>query len=410
MALASQSARKSSSGRLYTSRRRGSRRAGRTRRLLGLAILGALVISTGWWWMSRKPAPTPAGAAPTEHLAGATEPSATPAPTRAGSNTTGFNLSNIPTNRTDRSAAPGGPGDSADAPETPVLTMGEQPAATAPAIPDDAPESIMPPASSAALTSLITDADNALAANEPLVARLLLNRALGDPRADATFRSAIRDRLTAINDTLLFSPRVVEGDPLTERYVIKPGDSLAKIVSHEGLKIDWRLLKRINRISDPRRIRVGQTIKLVRGPFMAVIHKSAYRLDLYAMIGADDSAESRLYIRSFPVGLGQYGSTPVGSWVVRKNSKLINPPWTNPLTGEHFSADNPKNPIGERWIGLEGTDENTTVLAGYGLHGTIDPGSVGAEASMGCVRLHEEDVDLLYEMLTERDSRVEIVP
>ena len=265
-------------------------------------------------------------------------------------------------------------------------------------------------ASAGAIATLIQDADNALVANQPLVARLLLNRALQDSRGSAAQKKAVRARLTSINNELVFSPRVVDGDPLTDRYVIQPGDSLAKIASKLQLHVDWRLLKRINRITDPRRIRIGQTIKVIHGPFVAVIHKSAFRLDLYALVGADDSAESRLYVRSFDVGLGKYGSTPVGSWVVRKNSKLINPPWSNPQTGERFSADNPKNPIGERWIGLAGTDDTTRQLQGYGLHGTIDPGSIGDESSMGCIRLGSDDINLLYEMLVETASVVEIAP
>ena len=198
------------------------------------------------------------------------------------------------------------------------------------------------------------------------------------------------------------------GDKVTGTYTIAPGDSLARIVSREGLDIDWRLLAQVNSIGDPRRIRVGQSIKTVKGPFHAVVYKSRFRLDLYA--NATDSAGNRLFIRSFPVGLGEYGSTPIGSFVVRPNSKLINPVWTNPRTGEYFAADNPLNPIGEHWIGLDPANEASAAFTQDGLHGTIDPGSIGREMSMGCVRLAAPDIEMLYGFLVETKSTVEIMP
>ena len=49
-------------------------------------------------------------------------------------------------------------------------------------------------------------------------------------------------------------------------------------------------------------------------------------------------------------------------------------------------------------------------LEGYGIHGTIDPGSIGKSMSMGCVRLGDADVALVYELLGEGSSVVHIVP
>ncbi len=78
-------------------------------------------------------------------------------------------------------------------------------------------------------------------------------------------------------------------------------------------------------------------------------------------------------------------------------------------TGERYDADNPENPIGERWIGIKGLGEYEA-LTGYGIHGTIEPQSIGTDASMGCVRLGDEDVNIVYELLVERTSRVTILP
>ncbi|MHC4589868.1 MAG: L,D-transpeptidase [Planctomycetota bacterium] len=154
-----------------------------------------------------------------------------------------------------------------------------------------------------------------------------------------------------------------------------------------------------------RSLRAGQRLKLVTGPFHAVVDKSDYRLDLYL-----GSGSGRVYVASFPVGLGEFDQTPVGRFRVRPHSKLINPQWTHPHTGQRYGSDDPANPIGERWIGLVGADEATRDMVGYGIHGTIEPESIGRSESMGCIRLLPDDVALLYEVLTEQASTVVIRP
>jgi lipoprotein-anchoring transpeptidase ErfK/SrfK len=57
-----------------------------------------------------------------------------------------------------------------------------------------------------------------------------------------------------------------------------------------------------------------------------------------------------------------------------------------------------------------GVDEASKKFEGYGIHGTIEPQSIGREMSMGCVRLGAEDVALVYELLMPRVSVVKIVP
>ncbi len=287
-----------------------------------------------------------------------------------------------------------------------VAASNSRPSLTAAAAPAPAASSSVGPSSAAGPVQALIEQGAALEAENRLVeARAVYNRALHDRSATAAERHLLRQRLTALNDTLVFSPAVYDGDPLAQRYTIRPGDSLSVIARKLNLQIDWRFLQRINRIADPRRIRVGQTIKVVHGPFHAIIDKSEYRLDLYA-----GDADNLLYIRSFRVGLGEHNQTPEGAWIVRPRSKLINPHWVNPRTGEVFSADNPDNPIGERWIGLEGVDDKTRSIMGIGIHGTIEPDSIGKDASMGCVRLLPEDVEVVYELLVEGVSTVRIVP
>ena len=256
--------------------------------------------------------------------------------------------------------------------------------------------------------------------NQLVLARTKLNAGLMDPRSTPAERAQIRAQIASINETLFFSPTVSAGDAITDTYTVASGDSLVRITRKQGLPIDWRLLQRINRLPSENALRVGQKIKIVRLPIHAVVHKNDYRMDLYAGsppaggsgtsdLGPDGQERDWVYIRSFRVGLGESNGTPEGTFVVRPNSKLVNPRWVNPRTGEVFEADNPANPIGERWIGLDGSDDNTRKFVGYGVHGTVDPDSIGQQRSMGCVRLASDDVAVVYELLVDRLSTVKII-
>jgi hypothetical protein len=246
-----------------------------------------------------------------------------------------------------------------------------------------------------------------LARNKAVDARKLLTEALLTPAGAGALSTADADRvrttLSELNQKLVFGTEVAPNDPYARIYAIEAGDVLAKLTRKLSLNVDWRFLQRINRLQDPTRIQVGQKIKIVTGPFHAVVNKRDFRLDLYMGNG-----DSRVFVRSFPVGLGEFDATPEGVFMIRPNSKLINPEWVNPRTGERVFADDPNNPIGERWIGLVGVSDNIRDLSGYGIHGTIDPDSIGRQKSMGCVRMNEEDVGLIYEVLMENVSRVEI--
>jgi lipoprotein-anchoring transpeptidase ErfK/SrfK len=232
-------------------------------------------------------------------------------------------------------------------------------------------------------------------------ARAILSAGLRSRTLSPAETEEIRGTLSVMNQGMVFGPEVTPGDNFTRLYEIKSGDALSKLVNREGVKTNWRFVQRINGISDPSRIRVGQRIKLVQGPFHAEVDKAAHRADVW--LGEGDEA---IYVTSLPVGLGEFGSTPEGAFRVRRGGKMINPSWTNPRTGERFASDDPLNPIGEYWIGLDGIDPHNLQEQGFGIHGTIEPESIGQDRSMGCVRLGDEDIALLYEMLTEGNSVV----
>lgn len=93
-------------------------------------------------------------------------------------------------------------------------------------------------------------------------------------------------------------------------------------------------------------------------------------------------------IRLYPIGPGKASTpTPTGYYKVRY--KEVNPTWTDPQSGTSIPSG-PSNPLGYRWIEFQGN---------YGIHGTNRPDSIGYYVSNGCVRMHEEDVEALYDLV-----------
>ena len=159
------------------------------------------------------------------------------------------------------------------------------------------------------------------------------------------------------------------------------------------------LLQQINELERPEFIRAGQRLKVIEGPFDAVIRKSQHRMDIFL---------KGQFVRSYRVGLGAGAGTPLGKWEV--TTKLSDPEWTDPRSGQYYAADDPRNPIGEYWIGLDCIAGDCIGDSGYGIHGTIEPESIGADMSMGCVRLLPDDIREVYQLLVRRHSTVDIVP
>lgn len=263
---------------------------------------------------------------------------------------------------------------------------------------------IIRPIPLASTTSLNLDEGMQLLDRGQLVAaRQHLSDTLRSGELSENEAAQARGVLTDISDTLVFAPAIANDDPYSIEYIIRSGDTLSGIVHTMGLQVDWRFIQRVNGIKQASGIRPGQNLKLITGPFHAVVHKDSYRIDVYLGDG-----DEQVFVRSYRVGLGEYDSTPMGLFKVRQQSKLVNPTWINPRTREFYSADNPENPIGERWIGLQGIEERTKDLSGLGIHGTIEPKTIGTQASMGCIRMHAADVTQVYEMLSEGVSTVEI--
>ena len=97
-------------------------------------------------------------------------------------------------------------------------------------------------------------------------------------------------------------------------------------------------------------------------------------------------------LRVFPTAVGAPKSpSPAGAFkiVVR----IPDPTW---YTKGRIVPPGKGNPLGTRWLGLS--------VKGYGIHGTNNPASVGHNASHGCIRMRNHDVEQLFEMVSVGDA------
>jgi lipoprotein-anchoring transpeptidase ErfK/SrfK len=110
-------------------------------------------------------------------------------------------------------------------------------------------------------------------------------------------------------------------------------------------------------------------------------------------------SERRVYVyqddkvlTSYPIAVGKKGwETPLGNFKII--TKLVNPSWQSPWNGK-IIPPGPKNPLGDRWIGFWSDGKNT-----IGFHGTPAENTVGSAASHGCIRMLNNDVRALFEMV-----------
>ncbi len=156
---------------------------------------------------------------------------------------------------------------------------------------------------------------------------------------------------------------------------IKPGDNLTKIAKKHGVTPE--MIRRINNLQGDR-IKPGKKLKVPTYKFSALVDKS---LNTLVLKGDEE------ILKTYVVATGKDNSTPVG--VFKITDKLVNPTWYK--AGAVIASGKPENELGSRWLGL--------TAQGYGIHGTINPESLGQQITAGCVRMKNEDVEELYSTL-----------
>ena len=191
---------------------------------------------------------------------------------------------------------------------------------------------------------------------------------------------------------------IVAGGVFT--YEVKRGDSLSLIGAQYG--VDAAALARQNARALHDVLRPGEQLRidnrhLAPAGAGATIIINIPQRHLF-LFGRDGALRAH-----YPVGLGRPDwQTPVGAFEVTELER--DPTWDVPKSiQEEMRREGkpvirrippcPENPLGRYWLRLS--------IGGIGIHGTNAPASVYTFQTHGCVRLHPNDVEELFGMVSQ---------
>jgi lipoprotein-anchoring transpeptidase ErfK/SrfK len=129
-------------------------------------------------------------------------------------------------------------------------------------------------------------------------------------------------------------------------------------------------------------LRTGEQLKVIRGPFDALVELEKFRLTLFV--------QGR-YAGRFKIGIGKDNATPEGEFEVLQ--KIPNPAYYGDVV---IDQNDPNNPLGDYMVDL-----GDKLM----IHGTNEPQSIGRAESRGCIRLDNRDVKDVYEILSVKTDR-----
>jgi L,D-transpeptidase ErfK/SrfK len=180
-----------------------------------------------------------------------------------------------------------------------------------------------------------------------------------------------------------------------QQYIVRPGDSLVALAARFGVSSDA--------IAAANAVRAG---KLTAGQLLTIDNRHVVPVlaDANAPI-LINVPQRMLFARrvdgtsaGFPVAVGKADwPTPIGPF--RIVVKEEHPTWDVPVSiqeemrrsGQRVikrMPPGPRNPLGDYWIGLS--------FGSLGIHGTPSPSSIYRFVTHGCVRLHPEDIQVVY--------------
>ena len=221
---------------------------------------------------------------------------------------------------------------------------------------------------------------------------------------------ALATRLEPFSSRLFFGPAVVPG---MERvglrlHTVQPGELPSRIARRYSIGSGF--LAYLNEGYDERRLQAGQKLKVLDlsgdDAFILIVDRDRHRVSAWCAAPDTDDWVLMAYV---PVGLGA-PETPTPSGTTRVTKRVLNPEWTDPVSGQVFAPDDPGNLLGGYWMALDA--EGLGGRKGIGLHGYTgeEPQAwIGKNRSNGCIRMLQADIDRIYHLAVEGSS-VRIVP
>lgn len=191
-------------------------------------------------------------------------------------------------------------------------------------------------------------------------------------------------------------PSSIQGQVAVEKYRVVPNDCLWNICKdfrkRHGFSMESGLIRLLNGLEKDM-IYPGQTLLIPKEKITLKIYRKNWLLAVF--IGD-------CLLSAYQVGLGRMDKTPGGQFVIK--TRLEHPDWYSEQHGRIIPFGDPENILGTRWLGFE----NQENARGFGIHGTSQPESIGKNMSSGCIRLRNEDVEILFEIVA-RGTPVEVM-
>jgi len=212
-------------------------------------------------------------------------------------------------------------------------------------------------------------------------ALMTLSRFYGDSKFTAEENEKLTELLDQIAGTAIYSRQHLLEPP----HVVRSGETLDQIAEQYGVPAG--LLAKINGVDDPQGLQPGQELKVVRGPFQAVVELEKRELTLFL--------QGR-YAGRFRIGVGRQYEQLEGTFEVK--DKTVNPTYYG--RDQVIDAEDPRNPWGERWIGLGEPGGDAAQTARVGIHGTDDPLRIGSATERGIISLGPRDAEDIYDILS----------
>ncbi|MFO0790405.1 MAG: LysM peptidoglycan-binding domain-containing protein [Pirellulales bacterium] len=202
--------------------------------------------------------------------------------------------------------------DTSTAPTT-VTPLAATPPATSPlTTPAAAPPAALGPAASASAFAASWPAiQTALEHNDLKQAHQLLTKWHNNETLTPEESQKVEGLLGQLAGTVIYSNE----HRLEPARIVKPGESLEAIAKEYN--VPWQLLAKINSIAAPDQVRPGQELKVVRGPFTAVLDVRRNELTL--------EVDGR-YAGTFPVTIPPGAPVADGQWVVENKQDRVAPP------------------------------------------------------------------------------------
>jgi hypothetical protein len=204
-------------------------------------------------------------------------------------------------------------------------------------------------------------------------AHLALSKLYERPDLPETQRRQVIELLDQLAGTVLYSRQHLLEPP----YVVHPGETIEQIA--ERYNVPPILLARINGMGEKEPPAPGRQLKVLRGPFQAVVSLERHELTLMV--------QGR-YAGRFALGVGVDCTKLEGEYTVLQ--KIADPAYRHP-DGGNIPPGDAHNPLGKYWIGL--SDQ-------IGLHGTNDPQNIGHDNCRGTLCFGDRDIDDLNGILS----------